>query len=40
MIKRADGGLNGGMRPPMPPETPPFWLVYIGTADIAAAAST
>jgi len=39
VIKRADGGLNGGMRPPMPPGTPPFWLVYFGTADIAAAAA-
>jgi uncharacterized protein len=38
-IQRADGGLNGGMRPPMPPGTPPFWLVYFGTADITAAAS-
>jgi predicted enzyme related to lactoylglutathione lyase len=38
VIIRADGGPNGGMRPPMPPGTPPFWLVYFGTADITAAA--
>jgi uncharacterized protein len=38
LIKRADGGTNGGMRPPMPPGTPPFWLVYFGIADISAAA--
>ena len=39
VIKRADGGRNGGMRPPMPPGTPPFWLVYFGTSDIAGAAA-
>jgi uncharacterized protein len=38
-INRADGGLNGGMRPPMPPGTPPFWLVYFGTDDLPAAAA-
>jgi uncharacterized protein len=25
---------NGGIRPPMPPGTPPFWLVYFATPDI------
>jgi predicted enzyme related to lactoylglutathione lyase len=39
VIKTAAGRNNGGMRPPMPPETPPFWLVYLGTADITAAAA-
>jgi predicted enzyme related to lactoylglutathione lyase len=28
---------NGGMRPAMPPGTPPHWLVYFGTDDIDAA---
>jgi uncharacterized protein len=39
VIKRADGHNNGGMRPPMPPGTPPFWLVYFGIDDIAGAAA-
>jgi uncharacterized protein len=39
VIKSAAGRENGGMRPPMPPGTPPFWLVYFGTADIVAAAT-
>src|ERR1700727_60068 len=39
LIKTAAGRNNGGMRPPMPPETPPFWLAYIGTEDIVAAAA-
>jgi predicted enzyme related to lactoylglutathione lyase len=39
VIKSAAGRNNGGMRPPMPPETPPFWLAYLGTADITAAAT-
>ena len=39
VIKRADGHNNGGMRPPMPPGTPPFWLVYFGIDDITAAAA-
>jgi hypothetical protein len=39
VIKRADGHNNGGMRLPMPPGTPPFWLVYFGIDDITAAAA-
>ena len=39
VINRAGGGLNGGMRPPMPPGTPPFWLVYFGVSDIVGAAA-
>jgi hypothetical protein len=30
---------NGGIRPAMPPGTPPHWLVYLGTHDIDAARS-
>lgn len=37
VIKTADGHTNGGIRPPAPPGTPPFWLVYFATADIDAA---
>jgi predicted enzyme related to lactoylglutathione lyase len=33
-IKTADGHNNGGMRPVMPPEAPPHWLVYFGSGDI------
>ncbi len=35
-IKNAAGHNNGGMRPVMPPGTPPHWLVYFGTDDAAA----
>jgi uncharacterized protein len=35
VIKRQDGGANGGMRPAGENE-PPFWLVYFGTDDIEA----
>ena len=28
---------NGGIRPPMPPGTPPFWLVYFAAEDLDAA---
>jgi hypothetical protein len=36
VARTADGHTNGGIRPPMPPEAPPFWLVYFATADIDA----
>jgi uncharacterized protein len=36
IIKTADGHSNGGIRPPAPPGTPPFWLVYFATVDIDA----
>jgi predicted enzyme related to lactoylglutathione lyase len=39
VIQTADGHMNGGIRPPMPPDTPPFWLVYFATDDIDAAVS-
>jgi predicted enzyme related to lactoylglutathione lyase len=34
VIQTADGHSNGGIRPPAPPGTPPFWLVYFATGDI------
>lgn len=37
VISTADGHSNGGIRPPVPPGTPPFWLVYFATADIEGA---
>ncbi|MGH2913704.1 MAG: VOC family protein [Solirubrobacteraceae bacterium] len=37
VIRNADGHTNGGIRPPAPPGTPPFWLAYFATADIDAA---
>jgi predicted enzyme related to lactoylglutathione lyase len=37
MIKTAAGGSNGGIRPVMPPGSPPHWLVYFGVDDIDAA---
>jgi uncharacterized protein len=37
VISTADGHSNGGMRAPMPPEAPPFWLVYFAVEDIDAA---
>ncbi len=33
-IQNQDGHGNGGIRPVMPPGTPPHWLVYFGTDDI------
>ena len=30
VVSNADGHSNGGIRPPAPPGTPPFWLVYFG----------
>jgi predicted enzyme related to lactoylglutathione lyase len=35
VIRRADGGTNGGIRPQMP-EEPPNWLVYFGSQDVEA----
>lgn len=31
---------NGGIREPMPPDAPPFWLVYFATDDLDAALAT
>lgn len=36
VIQNAAGHSNGGIRPPAPPGTPPFWLVYFATGDIEA----
>jgi predicted enzyme related to lactoylglutathione lyase len=36
VIRTDAGATNGGIRPPMPPGTPPFWLVYFATDDIDA----
>lgn len=36
VVKTADGHTNGGIRPPIPPEAPPFWLVYFATDDLDA----
>jgi predicted enzyme related to lactoylglutathione lyase len=36
VISNAAGNTNGGMRPPAPPGTPTFWLVYLATEDIDA----
>ncbi len=36
MVKSAAGRNNGGIRPVMPPGTPPHWLVYFGAEDIDA----
>ena len=40
VIRTADGNSNGGIRPPAPPGTPPFWLVYFATDDIDATLAT
>jgi uncharacterized protein len=40
IIATAGGHSNGGIRPPMPPEAPPFWLVYFAVGDIDAAVVT
>jgi predicted enzyme related to lactoylglutathione lyase len=34
VISTAAGRANGGIRPPMPPGAPPFWLVYFATDDL------
>jgi hypothetical protein len=34
VIQTAAGRANGGIRVPMPPGTPPFWLVYFATDDL------
>jgi hypothetical protein len=34
VISTAAGRSGGGIRPPMPPGTPPFWLVYFATDDL------
>jgi hypothetical protein len=36
MIKNSAGWTNGGIRPLMPPGTPPHWLVYFGTDELDA----
>jgi uncharacterized protein len=36
VVSTSDGHSNGGIRPPMPPGTPPFWLVYFVTDDLDA----
>lgn len=40
VIQTADGHSNGGIRPPAPPGTPPFWLVYFATGDIEGSLAT
>ncbi len=34
VIKNSEGHSNGGIRPVMPPDTPPHWLVYFGADDV------
>jgi predicted enzyme related to lactoylglutathione lyase len=34
VISTAAGRANGGIRPPMPPGAPPFWLVYFAAHDL------
>jgi hypothetical protein len=36
LVVSNSGRGNGGIRPPAPPGTPPFWLVYFATGDIEA----
>ena len=36
IVKNREGWNNGGIRPVMPPGTPPHWLVYFGVQDIDA----
>lgn len=35
IISTRSGGSNGGIRAPAPPGTPPFWLVYFATDELA-----
>ncbi len=35
-VQTKDGHANGGIRPVMPPGTPPHWLVYFGSDDADA----
>jgi hypothetical protein len=35
-IQTKDGHAGGGIRPVMPPDAPPHWLVYFGADDAAA----
>ncbi len=37
VIANSDGHSNGGIRPVMPPDAPPHWLVYFGIDDLEAA---
>ncbi len=39
-IRTAAGTSNGGIRPALPPGTPPHWLVYLGIDDIDGGLST
>jgi uncharacterized protein len=34
LVVQNAGRANGGIRPPMPPGAPPFWLVYFATDDL------
>jgi predicted enzyme related to lactoylglutathione lyase len=34
VVTTRDGHANGGIRPPAPPDTPPFWLVYFASEDL------
>lgn len=34
VVTTAAGHSNGGIRPPMPEGTPPFWMVYFATDDL------
>ena len=36
VISTADGHSNGGIAPVMAPGTPPYWMVYFGSDDVAA----
>jgi uncharacterized protein len=36
MVSSRDGASNGGIRPVMPPGTPPHWLVYFGADEVDA----